>query len=84
MKLRIRILFFVSGALFCAFLFFITDLGQEILRGSTAGKTGFQKDDIYIGSGLAPWVWMLLPSIILILIALAMKRTDKQKLELRR
>lgn len=78
MKLRIWILFLVSGALFCAFLFFITNLGQEILRGSTAGKTGFQKDDIYIGSGLAPWVWMLIPSIILMVVALVMKRTGKQ------
>jgi hypothetical protein len=79
MKVRIRILFILSGALFCAFLFFVTDRGQEILRGPRpANATGFQMDDIYMGAGLAPWAWMLAPSFILLLLALAMKRTSKK------
>jgi hypothetical protein len=73
------ILFSVSGALFCGFLFFITEYGQKILRGLISpNSSGFQRDDIYIGSALAPWVWMLAPSIILMLIALLMKSRLKK------
>jgi hypothetical protein len=78
MKLH-TICFFISGILFCAFLFFVTERGQEILRGSISpNATGFQRDDIYMGAGLAPWCWMLAPSIILLILALAMKRVGKR------
>jgi hypothetical protein len=78
-KLRIRILFVISGALFCAFLFFVTDRGQEILRRTPPkNATGFQLDDIYMGAGLAPWIWMLVPSFIFFLVALAVQRTSKR------
>jgi hypothetical protein len=74
-----RILFTISGLLFGAFLFFITDLGQEILRGPLPkNATGFDLDDIYMGAGLAPWAWMLAPSIILAFIALAMRPAAKR------
>jgi hypothetical protein len=74
-----KILFMISALLFVAFLFFITDRGQEILRGPLPkNATGFQLDDIDMGAGLAPWAWMLVPSIFLAIIALAMKRSAKR------
>jgi hypothetical protein len=74
-----KILFAISGLLLGAFLFFITDRGQEILRGPLPkNATGFQLDDIYMGAGLAPWAWMLAPAIILAIIALAMRRSAKR------
>ena len=79
MRLWSKILFTISGLLFVAFLFFITDHGQEILRGPVPkNATGFQLDDIFMGAGLAPWAWMLAPSIILAIVALAMKRSAKR------
>ncbi|HEY2114633.1 MAG TPA: hypothetical protein VGJ51_06065 [Candidatus Angelobacter sp.] len=85
MKLRIKILFMLSGTFFCAFLFFITDRGQEILRGRMPpDATGFQRDDIYMGAGLAPWVWMLTPAFILMLLALVMRRASKNVSDLKR
>lgn len=79
MRLWSKILFTISGLLFVAFLFFITDRGQEILRGPLPkNATGFQLDDIYMGAGLAPWAWMLAPSIILAIIALAMRLSAKR------
>jgi hypothetical protein len=79
MKLLARIAFISSALLFCAFLFFVTERGQAILQGAIpANATGFQRDDIYMGAGLAPWTWMLAPSIILLLIALVMNRASKE------
>jgi hypothetical protein len=69
MKLRVKILFLLSALFLCAFFFFITDMGQHILRGHIpTHATGFQLDDIYMGAGLAPWVYMLIPSICFVLL----------------
>jgi hypothetical protein len=74
-----KFLFSISALLFVAFVFFITDRGQEILRGPLPkDATGFQLDDIYMGAGLAPWAWMLAPSIILAIIGVAMRRSAKR------
>jgi hypothetical protein len=74
-----KILFTISALFFVAFLFFITDRGQEILRGPLPkNATGFQLDDIYMGAGLAPWAWMLAPSLIFATIALAMRLIVKR------
>jgi hypothetical protein len=77
MKLR-RIFFIISALLFCAFLFFVSDPGQDILRGTIpANATPMQRDDIYMGAGLTPWVWMFAPAVFLALIALLMTWSDK-------
>jgi hypothetical protein len=81
MKILYKSLFSISGLLFCAFLFFITDRGQEILRVEIpANATGFQRDDIYMGAGLAPWAWMLAPAVILTLFGLLMRHVAKKRL----
>jgi hypothetical protein len=78
MKHRAKILFCVSGVLFCAFLFLITDRGQAILRGQIPrNATGFQRDDIYMGAGLAPWAWLLVPAVVLAIFGLVMSRRNR-------
>jgi hypothetical protein len=65
MSRRTKVLFVISGILFLSFLFFVTDRGQEILRGKIpADATGFQRDDIYMGAGLYPWAYFLMPSFL--------------------
>jgi hypothetical protein len=66
MRRRTKVLFAISAILFLSFLFFVTDRGQEILRGKIpADATGFQRDDIYMGAALFPWAYLLLPSFLL-------------------
>jgi hypothetical protein len=75
-----KIFAILSGLIFCAFLFFITQRGQEILRGPIpANATPAQIDDIYMGAGLAPWLWMLAPAVILAILALIMKLISYRK-----
>jgi hypothetical protein len=50
----------------CFFLFGITDTGQHVLRGRIPpNATHWQLDDIYMGAGLAPWVYGLAPAVLL-------------------
>jgi TRAP-type C4-dicarboxylate transport system permease small subunit len=61
-----RYLFAIASVLLIAFCFFVTDTGQEILRGKISPDTSHEKiDDIFMGAGLAPYAWMLLPGIIM-------------------
>ena len=78
MSRKTKILFAISGILFVSFLFFVTDLGQEILRGKIpADATGFQRDDIYMGAGLAPFTYMLIPSLIVAIFGLISSWVDR-------
>lgn len=80
MSRRTKILFAISGILFLAFLFFVTDRGQEILRGKTpANATGFQLDDIYMGAGLFPWAYLLTPSVLLLFFGFICLWVDRGK-----
>jgi hypothetical protein len=79
MRLHVKILFLLSALFLCAFFFFITDIGQQALRGRIpAHATGFQLDDIYMGAGLAPWVYMLIPSICFMLLGAALNFKGKR------
>ena len=60
-----------AAALF--FIFFalgITDWGQQVLRGDTSKITDHWKlDDVYMGTGLAPIAWGLLPALFCLILA---------------
>jgi hypothetical protein len=58
--------FGLSALFLCFFVFGITDVGQVVLRGRIPpNATHWQLDDIYMGAGLAPWVYGLVPSVLL-------------------
>jgi hypothetical protein len=80
MKFHVKFLFILSALFLCAFFFFITNMGQQILRGRIpTHATGFQLDDIYMGAGLAPWVYMLIPSICFVLLGAVLLFKGKKK-----
>lgn len=57
MKRGAQVALGLSVLFFRFFLFGTTDLGQALLRGQIAQMRGIWKlDDIYMGSGLAPWI----------------------------
>jgi len=62
-----KYLFAIAAVLLIGFCFFVTDTGQEILRGKISPGTSHEKiDDIFMGAGLAPYAWMLAPAVVLI------------------
>jgi len=66
MKRASQFVFGLSLLFFCLFLFGITDFGQGLLRGRIPpNATIRERDDIYMGVGLAPWVYALGPSVVL-------------------
>jgi len=68
MKLRTKVLFAASLPFLMFFVFGITDVGQKILIGQVPANIDHWKaDDIYMGAGLAPWVYGLAPFILLCL-----------------
>lgn len=70
----------VSGLFFCFFLFGITDLGQTLLRGRIQqNATHWELDDIYMGAGLAPWVYGLAPSVLFALVGGALLLYSRAK-----
>jgi hypothetical protein len=68
MKLRQRIVLGLA-ALFCMlFLIGESDLGQRVLRGEPKpGETHFEADDRVMGAGLAPFVYCLVPGMVLLI-----------------
>jgi hypothetical protein len=61
-----KILLIASVPFLCFFVFGVTDFGQRLLVGNVpAGTDHWKADDIYMGAGLAPWVYGLIPFILL-------------------
>jgi hypothetical protein len=68
LRLRTKILLILCGPFFCFFAFGVTEFGQRMLRGSIqAGADPARLDDIYMGAGLAPWVYGFVPFVPLFL-----------------
>jgi hypothetical protein len=66
MKRASQFAFILPGLFLAFFLFGITDIGQTLLRGPIPpNTTHWQLDDIYMGAGLAPWIYGLAPAILL-------------------
>ncbi|HUK48011.1 MAG TPA: hypothetical protein VLW06_10480 [Terriglobales bacterium] len=84
MKRAAQIAFLFSALFGCFFLFGITDFGQTVLRGSIPhNATPMQLDDIYMGAGLAPWVYGLGPCVLLALLGGALLLAHRLKRESR-
>jgi hypothetical protein len=66
MKRGAQIAFGFSILFLCFFLFGITDIGQTVLRGRIPlHAEHWQVDDMYMGAGLAPWVYGPAPAALL-------------------
>jgi hypothetical protein len=66
MKMRTKILFICSLPFLCFFAFGVTNFGQRVLIGKLPPDIDpWKADDIAMGAGLAPWVYGLVPFILL-------------------
>ena len=66
MKLRQKIVLSFAALLCALFLIGESGPGQEFLRGTPKqNETHFETDDRYMGAGLAPFVYCLIPGIAL-------------------
>ncbi len=80
MKRASHIVFAVSVLFFCFFLFGVTDIGQSLLRGRIPpNATHWELDDIYMGAGLAPWVYGLAPASLFALVGVALLLYSRAK-----
>jgi hypothetical protein len=65
-KIRTKLLFILGAPFLCFFAIGVTEFGQRFLRGDIpAGTDHWKADDIYMGAGMAPWMWGLLPFMLL-------------------
>jgi hypothetical protein len=77
MRMRTKLVLLLSISLFVFFLFGVTDKGQEVLRGRIPENASHMDlDDIYMGAGVAPWVWGLVPSVFTGIVGLILLRAD--------
>ena len=68
MRRHTKILLVASVVLLVLSLLLETDVGQNFLRGDAAKLAKmdhWQLDDVYIGAGLAPLVWGIVPAVFL-------------------
>jgi len=66
MKLRTKFVFALSLPFLRFFAFGVTDVGQRLLIGNLPPNVDHWKaDDVYMGAALAPWVYGLVPFILL-------------------
>lgn len=80
MKRGAQIAFGLSAVFFGFFVFGITDIGQDILRGRIPPNAGnFQLDDVYMGAALAPWVYGLGPRLLWSLIGSSLLVSHRMK-----
>jgi hypothetical protein len=81
MKRGAQVAFGLSALFLCFFLFGMTDVGQAVFRSRIPpNATHWELDDIYMGAGLAPWVYGLAPSVVLALLGSALLLSHRLKL----
>ncbi|AFL86617.1 hypothetical protein Terro_0268 [Terriglobus roseus DSM 18391] len=69
MGLRTKLCFLTAALLFAAFGLGISERGQRLLIGTPAADH-WQRDDQYMGAGLAPFAYCLAPGIVLALLGI--------------
>ena len=83
MKRGAQLAFGLSVLFLCFFVFGNTDIGQTVLRGRIPPDVAPGRlDDIYMGAGLAPWVYGLAPSLLLAFIGGALLLSNRFKLSI--
>jgi hypothetical protein len=80
MKLRTKLQLAPSLPFLGFFVFGITDVGQRVLVGKLPLNVDHWKDnDIYMGAGLAPWVYGLIPFLAFFLFSLVSRLLERSK-----
>jgi hypothetical protein len=70
----------LSALFLVFFLVGITDFGQVLLRGQIPQNASPpQLDDIWMGAGLAPWVFGLAPCVLLALVGTVLLVSQRLK-----
>jgi hypothetical protein len=67
MRIRTKLCFIAAALLFVMFGVGISERGQRFVIGTPA-TDHWQRDDQYMGAGLAPYVYCLAPAVVLVLI----------------
>ena len=66
MKVRTKVVFVSSLPFLGFFAFGLTEVGQRVSIGKIPPNVDHWKaDDIFMGAGLAPWVYGLVPFVLL-------------------
>jgi hypothetical protein len=78
MKMRTKLCLLFSVLLWFVFVFGISDRGQRYLIGSPASDH-WQRDDQYMGAALAPYVYCLMPAVLLILVGGVFYLRDRRR-----
>jgi hypothetical protein len=78
MKMRTKLCFWCSAPLLFVFVLGISDRGQRYLIGTPASDH-WQRDDQYMGAGLAPYVYCLMPAVLLILLGGVFYLRDRRR-----
>ena len=77
-RMRTRLCLGLTVLLFALFLIGITERGQRYLIGKPSSDH-WQRDDQYMGAGLAPYVYCLAPGSILAALAAAFYAADRKR-----
>lgn len=75
--MRTKICFLAALLLFVAFGLGISEWGQRFLIGTPAADH-WQRDDQYMGAGLAPYAYCLAPGMILVLLGSSLLIKDRR------
>jgi hypothetical protein len=70
MKTRTKLCFLVAASLFVSFGLGISERGQQYLIG-TPSVDHWRRDDQYMGAGLAPYAYCLIPALLALVIGIA-------------
>jgi len=78
MRMRTKICAGLAVILFACFLWGISDSGQRYLIG-TPSPDHWVRDDQFMGAGAAPFIYCLLPSLVLVVIAVIFFVFERKK-----
>jgi hypothetical protein len=84
MRRRTKFLLIVSVALLVGSLLLEIGVAQSLLRGDAsklAEMDHWQRDDVYMGAGLAPLVWGFAPGVLLGLLGLICWYFDRRSIK---
>ena len=80
MRMRTKLCFLAAALFFVAFGLGISERGQRFLIGTPAADH-WQRDDQYMGAGLAPFAYCLAPGMVLVLLGSSFYIKDRRAMK---